>query len=255
MDKINNMILFYLLKDFKASQRSIATRIGISSPAVNYRVNKLFSEGIIRKVSLYINPNFYGKYHGYVSFKNTKDWKGEYIFKVNCLEKTNIYEIEARTLEELNSKFKVMSDVMGEPAMMYIPSQIPLNPSSFDIKLVSLLKEDPQRDASEIADLMKVSTKTVRRHLRYLEGKGLIRLVPIIDIAKAEMFMFAIFTRNIEMGKKFFSSTSFRQITDEKAGIFVNIAENFLDIKDRYFKFREFDEDADLMIALSYDFS
>ncbi|WP_373469211.1 winged helix-turn-helix transcriptional regulator [Acidianus infernus] len=35
MDQINKKILFYLLKDYRTSQRSIAKMIGISSPAVN----------------------------------------------------------------------------------------------------------------------------------------------------------------------------------------------------------------------------
>ncbi|MEW9492558.1 MAG: Lrp/AsnC family transcriptional regulator, partial [Candidatus Aramenus sulfurataquae] len=67
MDEINRKILLMLLRDYSTSQRKIAKDLNLSPPAVNYRIDRLISEGIIKKVSLYVNPNFYGKYHGYVS--------------------------------------------------------------------------------------------------------------------------------------------------------------------------------------------
>ncbi|ARM74860.1 winged helix-turn-helix transcriptional regulator [Acidianus manzaensis] len=253
MDEINKKILFYMLKDYRISQRTIAKNLGLSSPAINYRVDKLLTDKVIKKVSLYINPNFYQKYHAYVAFKNLKDWNGEYIFKINCLEHTNIYEIEGDNIEDLQNKIDVMTKILGTPRMLYIPKQTLYSPSNFDYKLVSILKEDPMLEVMDIADKMKVSTKTIRRHLRYLFNKNYVRLIPEIDLNKAELFVYAIFTNKVEIGKKFFSSTMFREISDESAGIFVNVANNLEEVKTMYNKFREFDEDADLMIATNYE--
>ncbi|AWR96381.1 winged helix-turn-helix transcriptional regulator [Acidianus sulfidivorans JP7] len=254
MDEINKKILFYMLRDYRTSQRAIAKNLGLSSPAVNYRVDKLLTERVIKKVSVYINPNFYQKYHAYVAFKNLKEWNGEYIFKVNCLEQTNIYEIEGNDISDLQNKIDLMSKTLGTPRMIYIPkNQNIYNSSNFDFRLVSILKNNPQISIMDLADEMKVSTKTIRRHLRYLFSRNLVRLVPIIDLNKAELLMYAVFTSKVELAKKFFSQTAFREISDENAGIFVNVARDLEEVKTMYNKFREFDEDADLMIAIDYD--
>lgn len=253
MDEINKKILFYMLKDFRMSQRAMAKKLGLSSPAVNYRVDKLFTEKVIKKVSLYINPNFYGKYHAFVSFKNLKDWNGEYVFKVKCLEQINVYEIEGKNVEDLKSKIDLMSKLLGTPRMIYIPNQTPYSPSNFDLKLVSILKENPIAEVTELAEAMKVSTKTIRRHLRYLYNKEFIRVIPIIDLNKAELFIYAIFTSKVEIARKFFSQTMFKEISDNSAGIFVNVADSLEEVKNMYNKFREFDEDANIMIAVDYE--
>lgn len=253
MDEINKKILFYLLKDYRMSQRAIAKKLGLSSPAVNYRIDRLFSENVIKRISLYVNPNFYGKYHGYVAFKNLKSWEGEYVFRVNCLEQTNIYEIEGKDINDLQLKIDLMTKILGTPRMIYIPKQTPYSPSSFDVKLVSILKEEPTAEVMELAEKMRVSTKTIRRHLRYLYNKNFIRIIPIIDLNKADLFIYAIFTSKVEVARKFFSQTMFREISDDSAGIFVNVANSLEEVKGMYSKFREFDEDADIMITIDYD--
>ncbi|BDC18002.1 Lrp/AsnC family transcriptional regulator [Acidianus sp. HS-5] len=255
MDQINKKILFYLLKDYRTSQRSIAKMIGISSPAVNYRVDKLIQDKVIKRVSLYVNPNFYGKYHAYVAFKNQKDWDGEYVFKVNCLEETNIYEIEGNSLDDLKKRIDDMSENLGYPKMIYVPKQELYVPSNFDLKLVSIIKEEPTLDSMYLADRMKVSSKTIRRHIRYLYSRNFIRLIPEVDLTKLDLIMYAVFTHNVEVGRKFFAKQMFREISDDNSGIFVNVGDSLQEVKEEFFKFREFDKDADLMIAINYSVS
>lgn len=253
MDEINKKILFYMLKDYRISQRAIAKNLNLSSPAINYRVDKLFTDKIVKRIALYVNPNFYQKYHGYVAFKNLKDWEGEYVFKVNCLEHTNIYEIEGNDTNDLQLKIDLMTKVLGTPRMIYIPKQTPYAPSNFDVKLVSMLREEPRTEVMDLAEKMKVSTKTIRRHLRYLFSKGFVRLIPIIDLDKSEIMIYSVFTNKVDIARKFFSQVMFKEISDENAGIFVNVANGLEEVKTMYNKFREFDEDADLMIATSYE--
>ena len=90
MDDVNKRIILYLMRDYRYSQRKIAKELNISPPAVNYRVERMTKDLIIKRVALYVNPNFYGKYHGYVAFPNTRDWDGEYVFKVKCIEHVNV---------------------------------------------------------------------------------------------------------------------------------------------------------------------
>jgi DNA-binding Lrp family transcriptional regulator len=255
MDEINRKIVLFLLRDFNYSQRKIAKDLNISPPAVNYRVERMTREGLIRKVSLYVNPNFYGKYHGYVSFKNTKDWHGEYVSKFECLEEVNIYEIEAESVEGLKSKISQMAEELGEPQMIYVPEQTPYKASTFDLKLLSALKEQPRMTPVELSERLRVSSKTVRRHLRYLYRRGFIRLVPVIDIDKAGVTMYAVFTSKVDYGRKFFESVMFREISDSKAGILVNIGGTIQEVGEKIKKFREYDPEAQLMITKSYDFA
>ncbi|MEM3947762.1 MAG: winged helix-turn-helix transcriptional regulator [Metallosphaera sp.] len=253
MDEVNKKIIFYLMKDFRYSQRKIAKELNISPPAVNYRVERMTKDKIIKRVALYVNPNFYGKYHGYVSFPNVKEWKGEYVFKVNCIEHLNVYEVEADSMEALKSKINDMIADLGEPEMIYFPEQTPYNPSIFDMKLLSVLKENPTMTPVELSERLKVSSKTVRRHLRYLYKKEFIRLVPIVDINSSGIIMYAVFTKKVEIAKKFFQSTMFREVSDKDAGVFVNVGNSIQEVSDKIKKFREFDPEAQLMIAESYD--
>ncbi|BCS93011.1 winged helix-turn-helix transcriptional regulator [Metallosphaera javensis (ex Sakai et al. 2022)] len=253
MDDVNKKIILYLMRDYRYSQRKIAKELNISPPAVNYRVERMTKDLIIKRVALYVNPNFYGKYHGYVAFPNTRDWDGEYVFKVKCIEHVNVYEIEAESREGLKTKINEMSSKLGEPTMVYIPEQTPYNPSTFDLRLLSVLKENPTMTPVELSERLKVSSKTVRRHLRYLYKKEFIRLVPIVDLDKSGVIMYAVFTKKVEIAKKFFQSTLFREVSDKEAGVFVNIGNSIQEVWDKVSKFREFDSEADLMIAQSYD--
>ncbi len=255
MDEINRKILLMLLRDYSVSQRRIAKELNLSPPAVNYRIDRLITEGVIKKVSLYVNPNFYGKYHGYVSFSNVNPWHGEFVSKITCIEKLTVYEIEGNSPHQLEETISKMRETLGEPGMVYIPTQTPYRPSTFDVKLVSMLKENPTIDSVELAEKLKVSSKTVRRHLRYLQNKGFIRLVPIVDVAKAGIVMFGVFTKSVEIARKVLSPIMFREISDDKAGIFVSIARDFEETKLYIDKLRKFDPEADVMIAYSYEFS
>ncbi len=254
MDEIDKQIIKIMLKDARTPQRKLAQKLNISPPAVSYRVNKLMGD-VIKRLVLYVNPNFYGKYHGYAAFNNIKDYQGEYLAKVRCIERLNVYEIEGRSREDLKLKIEDMSKELGDPHMVYIPSQTPYNPSKFDLKLVSILKERPMVKPVELAEELGVSSKTVRRHMRYMFGKNFFRLIPIVDLEKAGILMYAIFTKKVEIAQKFFYSTTIREISDDNAGIFVNVADNVDEINNMTLKFRkEFDQDADVMITSKYEF-
>lgn len=255
MDSIDKGILKILLKDARTPQRRIAMILGISPPAVSYRMERLFGE-VIKRFVLYVNPNFLGRYHGYVSFSNINDWEGDYIAKIECLEELNVYEIDAKNRVELEDKISKMSEKLGEPRMIYVPTQMPYSPSKFDLKLLSILKEKPLIKPIELAEELGVSSKTVRRHLRYLFGKRYVRLIPIIDLNKSGLSIFAVFTKKTDDAKRFFGKYMFTEVEDEKAGIIVNVVDSIEEARDLTIKFRkEFDKEAEVMISTKYDFT
>jgi DNA-binding Lrp family transcriptional regulator len=254
MDSIDKGILKILLKDARMPQRRIALLLGISPPAVSYRMERLFGD-VIKRFVLYINPNFLGRYHAYVSFSNIHEWNGDYISKIECLEDINVYEIDAKNRIEIEDKINKMTERLGEPRMVYIPNQMPYSPSKFDLKLISILKEKPLLKPIELAEELGVSSKTIRRHLRYLFNKNFIRLIPIIDLNKAELVIFAVFTSQTESAKKIFSKYLFKEVEDERAGIYVNVVDSMDEARDIILKFkREYDNNAEVMIVTRYEF-
>ncbi len=254
MDEIDKQIVKIMLKDARTPQRKLAQKLNISPPAVSYRVNKLMGD-VIKRLVLYVNPNFYGKYHGYAAFSNIKEFQGEYLAKIRCVERINIYEIEGKNREDVKMRIEDMAKELGEPHMVYIPAQTPYNPSKFDLKLVGILKERPLIKPVELAEELGVSSKTIRRHMRYMFGKNFFRLIPIVDLEKAGILMYAVFTKKVEIAEKFFYNTMVREISDDYAGIFVNVADNVEEIDNMTLKFRkEFDADADIMITSKYEF-
>jgi hypothetical protein len=67
--------------------------------------------------------------------------------------------------------------------------------------------------------------------------------------------MYAVFTSKVDYGRKFFESVMFREISDSKAGILVNIGGTIQEVGEKIKKFREYDPEAQLMITKSYDFA
>ncbi|WP_075057027.1 winged helix-turn-helix transcriptional regulator [Thermogymnomonas acidicola] len=61
MDRIDKGILSQLLRDGRTTQRQMAENLGISAQALNYRLNRLMSEGVVRGgFKLHVTPKFYG---------------------------------------------------------------------------------------------------------------------------------------------------------------------------------------------------
>lgn len=177
MDAVDKRILFMLLRDGRASQRSIATALRLSPPAVNYRIRKLIDDNIIKKFTLYVNPNLMGQYHGFIAFKNYTDYDGEVVSTFKCLEWLNVYEVAANTVEDLEAKFKTMTEKLGTPVMTYVPEQDLKPTSTFTQKILSIMKPDPLLKVSDIAKEMGVSAKTVNRHISFLKEKGMIKVL------------------------------------------------------------------------------
>ena len=121
MDASDKKIIYYLLKDGRTPQRKIASSIGISAQALNYRMTKLMDDGILKRFVLRVHPNFYGKRNGFAAFIGDGKYTGDVVSKFHCLEKINLYEFDGQGLDEVESKIDSAVKVLGEPIMKYIP--------------------------------------------------------------------------------------------------------------------------------------
>jgi DNA-binding Lrp family transcriptional regulator len=56
IDEIDQQIISSLVADARASYREIGERVGLSSPAVKRRVDRLVAEGVIRSFTVQVDP-------------------------------------------------------------------------------------------------------------------------------------------------------------------------------------------------------
>ena len=253
MDAIDKKIILALFKDGRISQRKIAEEVGLSATSLNYRFNKLLEEKIIKSFSLYINPNFYGKYVGRASFRNVKDIDESFInVKVKCLEETNFYEFEGSSIEDLKDKLSYMSKILGEPKMVYIPDQKPQKPSGVDIEIVKALIKNPRMDIGEISKEINVPSKSILRRLNALVSKNYIRIIPIVDLGKSDIVVFGIYSQTISK-LEFLRMCEFLRFVDHDRGIIVCATNDIKEAENYVKEVRQIDPSSQVMITTEYE--
>jgi len=253
MDAVDKKIILALFKDGRISQRKIAEEVGLSATSLNYRFNKLLEEKIIKSFSLYINPNFYGKYVGRASFRNVRDMDADFInVKVKCLEETNFYEFEGSSIEDLKDKLSYMSKVLGEPKMVYIPDQKPQKPSGVDIEIVKALIKNPRMDVGEISKEINIPSKSILRRLNALINKNYIRIIPIVDLGKSDIVVFGIYSQSISK-LEFLRKCEFLRFVDNDKGLVVCATNDIKEAENYVKEVRQIDPSSQVMIATDYE--
>jgi DNA-binding Lrp family transcriptional regulator len=253
MDLIDKKILVTLFKDGRISQRKLAEMLNLSATSLNYRFNKLLNDGIIKGFTLSVNPNLYNKYYATVSFKNYKDVDYDFItVKVKCLEEVNVYTITGNSINDLKDKIDLMSKELGEPNMVYLPiSQTPFKPSGVDIEIVKALAKNPRAETAEISKETGLPTKTIQRRINALESKNLVRVLPLIDLYKADIVVFGIFSEIISK-MNFLDSCKFLGFKEGDKGVVLCATES-MGNAEKHLKFaREIDQNSQIMITVDY---
>lgn len=256
MDASDKKIIYYLLKDGRTPQRKIASSIGISAQALNYRMSKLIDGGILRKFVLRVHPNFYGRRNGFAAFIGDGKYSGDVVSKFHCLEKINLYEFDGNSLEEVESKIEGAMKVLGEPIMKYIPpARNPgINVGTLDTKILDILRKDPRIKLSEMAQELGVPYMTAKRRLDLMKSRGLASVVPLVDLSKGDIVIFSIFSTKFSILNPVLADYSLFVISDEENGIFVCYSDNLSIAKGAITRVREIDPEVEVMIIYEYEF-
>lgn len=256
MDASDKKILYYLLKDGRTPQRKIASNIGISPQALNYRMAKLIEDGILKRFVLRVHPNFYGKRNGFAAFIGDGKYDGDVVSKFHCLEKINLYEFDGQGLDEVESKIDNAVKVLGEPIMKYIPQprNSGINMSDLDRSILEILKKDPRIKLSDIAQEIDVPYMTAKRRLDLMKSRGLVSVVPLVDLSRGDIVIFSIFSRKFSILKPLLEDYSLFVVSDEENGIFVCYSDNLSNAKGAITRVRDIDSEAEVMIIYEYEF-
>jgi DNA-binding Lrp family transcriptional regulator len=256
MEASDKKIIYFLLKDGRTPQRKIASSIGISAQALNYRMTKLIENGILKRFVLRIHPNFYGKMNGFAAFIGDGKYNGDVVSKFHCLEKINIYEFDGQGLEEVESKIKNAVNVLGEPIMKYIPQprNLGIQAGDLDKRILEIMKKDPRIKISDIAQKLGLSYTIVKRRLDLMKSKGLASVVPLVDLSRGDIVIFSIFSRKFSILKPLLDDYSLFVVSDKENGIFVCYSDNLSNAKGAITRVRDSDSEAEVMIIYEYEF-
>lgn len=97
LDSINRKILVLLQEDGRMKRQDVAEEVGLSTPAVSERMNKLLENGIIERYTAVVNPKAVNKdVTAYITLgvENAKEDKG---FQQKIKETKDILECHAIT--------------------------------------------------------------------------------------------------------------------------------------------------------------
>ncbi len=256
MDEIDRMILYNLLLDGRMTQRLIARNIGISAQTLNYRITKLTDEGVIKNFIVHADPVLYGELTAFAAFQSDYEIEPDYFIKIKCLEKITLYGVTGKTDEEISSKIEKMSKVLGEPVMTHNPNNINynVNSNSIDRLIVDQLRRMPKSKLSDIAKALNLPTMRVKKRYNYLTRNKLIKVLPILDLSKNNLVIFAIFSKKTDEIEPLLSNSTILKIGDTINGIFICYAENMVNSKNIINRVKAVDKDSDVMVVYDYDF-
>ncbi|BBL46918.1 Lrp/AsnC family transcriptional regulator [Metallosphaera sedula] len=244
-------LIFHLLRDGRISQKSLAKILRITPPSLNYRMEKLMEQGIIRGFSLFINPNVLNRYFMYLAFPNTHDVEYPEIFmKFRCLEEFNVYGVEG-DLARIKELSEEMSNKLGKPLMSYFPPQSPRSLRPYERRLVRALFEEPRATPGEIARKLGASIRFVSNTIESLINRGEIRVIPEVDLARIDAFLIAVFSTNQQLGN-IMSPCRVISVKSDTEGIEVCFVHDLREGKGLILKVREIDSKSKVMVVTDF---
>jgi len=256
MDEIDREILISLLMKGGISQSEISKMIGSSTQRINYRMKKMFEEGIIKNFKVHINPYFLNGMNLFVAYEGTKniDLRGiESVFR--CLERTDFYELQAMNEKELLDLTNYMSVEFGNKIMQYRPRvpELKNKINYYDLLILRELLKNPTINYIKLSQILGIKAPLIRKRINRMKSMGVFSIIPIIDLSKTDIFLFTIISgRRLE--NKLNVSNTILKIIDDNASIYVGIEKSMSNIRKNLSYVRKIDKNAEVMVVYDYDF-
>ncbi len=256
MDEIDREILISLLMKGGISQSEISKMIGSSTQRINYRMKKMFEEGIIKNFKVHINPYFLNGMNLFVAYEGTKNIDLRGIGSVfRCLERTDFYELQAMNEKELLDLTNYMSAEFGNKIMQYRPRVPELGNkiNYYDLLILRELLKNPTINYIKLSQILGIRAALIRKRINRMKSMGVFSIIPIIDLSKTDIFLFTIISgRRLE--NKLNVSNTILKIIDDNATIYVGIEKSMSNIRKNLSYVRKIDKNAEVMVVYDYDF-
>jgi len=256
MDEIDREILISLLMKGGISQSEISKMIGSSTQRINYRMKKMFEEGIIKNFKVHINPYFLNGMNLFVAYEGTKNIDLRGIGSVfRCLERTDFYELQAMNEKELLDLTNYMSVEFGNKIMQYKPRvpELKNKINYYDLLILRELLKNPTINYIKLSQILGIRAPLIRKRINRMKSMGVFSIIPIIDLSKTDIFLFTIISgRRLE--NKLNVSNTILKIIDDNASIYVGIEKSMSNIRKKLSYVRKIDKNAEVMVVYDYDF-
>jgi DNA-binding Lrp family transcriptional regulator len=206
LDSIDLQIIRLLARDSRTSYNNIASAVGITPIATKKRINKMVSNGVIRRFATVINPVIFGyEKECILIVKNIhKTIAEQEIFKkISLLGDIFLYikELEAASFvlfvrDESEGKIGILTELL-KPAEVdsifgsYSPVNVRIHSS--DLEIMKCLLSDPRMRVEDIAKDTSLSTKTVARRLEVMREKHILQFTILTDLSSMQLTGFIEF--------------------------------------------------------------
>lgn len=256
MDEIDREILISLLMEGGISQSEISKITGSSAQKINYRMKKMFEEGIIKNFRTHINPYFLNGMNLFVAYEGTNsiDMKGiGSIFR--CLERTDFYELQARNEKELFDLADFMSIKFGNKIMQYRPKvpEMRNKINYYDLLILRELIKDPTINHLELSQILGIRASLIKKRINRMKSLRVFSIIPIIDLSKTDIFLFTIISGK-RLEDKVNVNNTILKIIEDNTSIYVGIEKSMSNIRENLSKIRKIDSNAEVMVVYDYDF-
>ncbi|BCU66716.1 hypothetical protein HS7_01530 [Sulfolobales archaeon HS-7] len=254
MDQIDREILVDLLRNGRRKTTSLASLLRLLPQVIGYRIDKMEKEGIIKGYSCYVDPNALGLYHGILIFRNRKNYNGELVSRFECMEEFNVYQIAAKSQNELEEKSQIISEELGEPILKYIPERKILEIDKTDYEIISFLRKEPTIPVYKIAEKIGVNPSIVKKRIEFMIKEAMVRIYPIIDLERADIAVFSLFSRKIGDIYKLLNNFEVFHVESGDGGFLVGSATSIKKAKNLLDACGFIDKNLWSMLVVSYSF-
>ncbi len=253
MDEIDKKIIFNYLKDGRVSQRDISTKLNISPQALNYRVEKLLSIGIIKGFKTYVDERINNKNIGFAAYKNDIPFNDNIFLKITCLEELIVYGFAGK--DTINIRNEINKSCYGKPLMEYLPeNNLNYNISGNDRLIINELKKDPKIAVRDMESELNLTNAYIKRRINFFKENGILNVLPVIDLSKTDIVLFALFSKKFEKISDQFDDKLILKFSDKYSGIAILFSMDMDNAKKLINKFRLIDNELSIMIIYNYDF-
>ncbi|MFX1308057.1 MAG: Lrp/AsnC family transcriptional regulator [Promethearchaeota archaeon] len=206
MDEKDFEIIKALDKNCRISFSQIAKDVNLSIRTISLRINSLIERNILKKFTLYFNPDYLGVRHYLCScetfsnfsiknfldeIKNIKEiyqiWQfldNNLLFSLYC---KNAYQVEQTINKILDFGLNLLN---YSETRTYKPPDIPF--SRIDWKIIYALFNNARLPKSEIAKRLNLSEKTIKRRLNRLRNMKLVQFTTELNFEAIKGMVTAI---------------------------------------------------------------
>ena len=185
--------------DIRESYASIADKIGVDEETVRRRVKRARESGFLKGWKLFLNPHLIGLESTGMQLEiDDEERKADVIRQVEQVDGVVILiDFHGRALriilyyegeEDLGRKIRQINSICGSDRQTRWQGGFPaldLKMKRTDWEIVKAFRSDPRRSPSEVADEIRISTRTVKRRLTAMTESNSIFMLPELDYDKS----------------------------------------------------------------------